>query len=128
MLRSCEYRAEEGSFFLSLFSFREARAPVILSAAGAKDLLFVSAAPQQVLRSRACRALAQDDSAARPVGERKRDGDHFHSLLRGASERVILSAADAKDLLCPRESYTVTLVTPSGTRRKRDDWERYPEP
>src|SRR5437588_2423895 len=39
----------------SLFPFREASEPVILSAAGAKDLLFVSAAPQQVLRSRACR-------------------------------------------------------------------------
>src|SRR6266566_1350734 len=46
-------------FYSSLVS-----GPVILSAAGAKDLLFVSAAPQQVLRSRAFRALAQDDSAA----------------------------------------------------------------
>ena len=46
---------------------------VILSAAGAKDLLSVVpkqslGSPivlKQVLRSRACRALAQDDSAAR---------------------------------------------------------------
>src|SRR2546430_17156496 len=36
-----------------------------------KDLLLVSAARQQVLRSRACRALAQDDNAARSGKERK---------------------------------------------------------
>src|SRR6266581_4260116 len=49
------------------FSPPEASEPVILSAAGAKDLLSAvpDARPQQNRRSRAARALAQDDSAAR---------------------------------------------------------------
>ena len=45
-----------------------------------------------------------------------------------AAEPVILSAAGAKDRLRPWESYTVTLVTSSGTFRKRDDCDRYVEP
>ena len=66
-----------GGWF-SLLSIREASGPVILSAAGAKDLLFCERRNQQVhrigssrarcdrkqvLRSRAFRALAQDDNA-----------------------------------------------------------------
>jgi len=97
----------------------EASERVILSAAGAKDLLAhrcegrLSGAAgaddlrcgveeQQVLRSRACRALAQDDNAAR--GLKENEGGRVVSLfsLPEASELVILSAAGAKDLLAHR--------------------------
>jgi hypothetical protein len=79
------------SFF---FLYREARQLVILSAAGAKDLLALAqrrrtgflgdtrardrlsvpgrrSVPKQVLRSRASRALAQDDSRAALMREKE---------------------------------------------------------
>jgi hypothetical protein len=57
--------------------------PVILSAAGAKDLLFTSPQPEpscvragkQVLRSRACRALAQDDNPRVALSKAKEKGE-----------------------------------------------------
>ena len=58
-------------------------------------------ARQQVLRSRAFRALPQDDNAARRLGERE-GGGWFLSLPGEAREPVILSAAGAKDLLSHR--------------------------
>src|SRR6266581_2598387 len=104
------YASEGGSFphfilFLILFYSSLVSGPVILSAAGAKDLLSavpdarpdsrtvarvrsLTAGPslarvppharsvrKQVLRSRAFRALAQDDNAAR-LRKRRRDGSH----------------------------------------------------
>jgi len=54
---------------------------------------------KQVLRSRASRALAQDDSAAH-VRRNEREGG-FSFPPYEASEPVILSAAGAKDLLFP---------------------------
>jgi hypothetical protein len=55
---------------------------------------------KQVLRSRAFRALAQDDKARRVLEEKGRLTDGFFSLsLHEASEHVILSAEGAKDLL-----------------------------
>jgi len=80
---------------------------VILSAAGAKDLLWAPHGHQQILRSRASRALAQDDSARR-FGEKKSDGGRASErgpslqLFPRASGPVILSAAGAKDLLVER--------------------------
>ena len=54
---------------------------------------------KQILRSRAFRALAQDDKRG-PVFERGMRTDGFSSFsLRAASEAVILSAEGAKDLL-----------------------------
>ena len=60
----CESRRSGVPSFYFTFPQNDASEPVILSAADAKDLLSVSGEPKQVLRSRAYRALAQDDNAA----------------------------------------------------------------
>ncbi len=83
----------------------EASELVILSAAGADDLR-CGVEEQQVLRSRASRALAQDDNAASPRERKKwriREWEgRFPLPPSETSELVILSAAGAKDLLVHR--------------------------
>jgi len=55
---------------------------------------------KQVLRSRAFRALAQDDKPGRAFEREGRRTDGFSSFSpHAASEAVILSAEGAKDLL-----------------------------
>jgi len=55
---------------------------------------------EQILRSRAFRALAQDDKPGRASEEGGRRTDGFTCFfVREASEPVILSAEGAKDLL-----------------------------
>jgi len=55
---------------------------------------------KQILRSRAFRALAQDDEPERAFEKEGRRTDGFSSFsLHAASEAVILSAEGAKDLL-----------------------------
>src|SRR2546423_11248198 len=86
---------------------------------------------QQVLRSRAFRALAQDDSRAR-VWWRKRDGRSGgvpRTSVHGvggwllffpsrSEEPVILSAAGAKDLLFARQTGLPTAAARAGRARR----------
>jgi len=60
----------------------------------------ISRTDNQVLRSRAFRALAQDDEPGRAFEKEGRRTNGFSSFsLHTASEAVILSAEGAKDLL-----------------------------
>ena len=60
----------------------------------------ISRTDKQVLRSRAFRALAQDDETGRAFEKEGRRTNGFSSIsLHAASEAVILSAEGAKDLL-----------------------------
>jgi len=59
----------------------------------------ISRTDKQVLRSRAFRALAQDDEPGRAFEKEGRRTNGFSSIsLHAASEAVILSAEGAKDL------------------------------
>jgi len=60
----------------------------------------ISRTDKQVLRSRAFRALAQDDEPGRAFEKEGRRTNGFSLIsLHAASEAVILSAEGAKDLL-----------------------------
>src|SRR5207249_6223840 len=107
--------------------------PRLLIGDGNRTRSFARACRKQILRSRACRALAQDDSAARLRWKKKKRGvtpfpfpgsdDACHPEGRRREGSAFLGRAGARGIpgfrtrsrLRPRESYTVTLVTSSGT-------------
>src|SRR5256886_10691566 len=76
-----------------------------------KDLLLVSAAQQQVLRSRACRALAQDDNAAR--SGKKRKGKIW---VRIAASRYVSRPSRREN--APSATARVSRATTAGAARR----------